>query len=475
MKKLCGLMGLIVLVQAGYRFGFFNGRPYLTPTSSPTNSLYINWNTESEESTIIAYGLTVSLEDTLRITGVRNYHHVELAGLTPGTQYFYQILPIGDLKQFRTFPAQVDTFSFAVFGDTRTDSVAHQSVIDQIALHEYMFVLHSGDLVEDGNNEIDWRIFFNIEDTLLQNKQFIPAIGNHESPFWPYDTLFALPGIEEYYSIEYGNSHLIVLNTEMDLYGAQLTWLIDDLTAAHNDSTIDWIFVNFHRPPYSSGNHGSQMDVRDAWCSVFAQHDVDIVFSGHDHDYERTVPIDDVVYIVTGGGGAPLRHVDSSSWTAYSESTYHFCHIDIEDRNLVLRAIKPDGTIFDSLFICKPVGIDEEQTSNYRTQKPLLEVQPNPFTHSTVIELSLGRSAEGTELSAKGMGLNENSIGLSVYDAAGREVKSFNVLTAYSLVPAVFSWDGSNNAGHNLPSGVYFLRCRTCGFSSTRKLLLIRK
>jgi hypothetical protein len=229
--------------------------------------------------------------------------------------------------------------------------------------YNFAFATHVGDLVNDGNSVDDWRTFFNVEDTLLQDCHLLPAIGNHESPFWPYDTLFILPDSEEYYSLDYGNVHFVILNTEMDLYGVQRDWLINDLTLASNDSTIDWIFAGLHRPPYSSGNHGSQMDVRTAWCSIFEQYNVDIVFAGHDHNYERTIPINDVVHIVTGGGGAPLRNVGSSWFTAYSESTYQFCLINIMDRKLELRAIKPCGTVFDSLFISKP-GPGIEENSN---------------------------------------------------------------------------------------------------------------
>ena len=96
------------------------------------------------------------------------------------------------------------------------------------------------------------------------------------------------------------------------------------------------------------------LDVREAWCSLFEQYDVDIVFAGHDHDYERTIPINDVVYIVTGGGSAILYGVDMRKWLAYAEATYHFCLVKIMGKKLILEAIKPDGSVFDRLVISKP-------------------------------------------------------------------------------------------------------------------------
>jgi hypothetical protein len=438
-----------------YGFGPFSSSSYLTPTATPEQSIYISWNTQSEESTAVAYGTTVSMGDTVRLTGIRYYHHVELTGLTPGQQYYYQVLPTGTIEQFSTFPVYSSTFDFVAFGDTRSDSVAHQSVIDRILDYPSVLSMHTGDLVNDGNNEADWRIYFNVEDTIIRDYHLVPAIGNHESPFWPYDTLFPLPGMEDYYSIEYGNTHYTILNTEMELYGDQRAWLISDLDEASNDTLIDWIFVGFHRPPYSSGNHGSQIDVRDAWCSLLEQYNVDIVFNGHDHDYERTIPINGVVYIVTGGGGAPLRHVGSNSWTAYSESTYHFCHININELVCRLRAIQPDGTVFDSLIIDKTIGVAEMDKGTISD----LTIEPNPFSQHIQIQVYNGDRSDVQEL--------------KVYDITGTIVR--DLADEINDNKPMIIWDGSDNSGQQVTSGVYYITYRSKSGYHTHKVVKINR
>lgn len=452
-------MHLLIILVAGisltFAFGPLSSNPYLTPTSTPGYSIYISWNTASEESTIVAYGTTVSMDDTIRLTGIHYYHHVELTGLTPGQMYYYQVQPSGDILTFSTFPVYSNTFDFIAFGDTRSDSVAHQSVINRMLDYPSVLFIHAGDLVNDGNNETDWRIYFNVEDTLIRDHHLVPVIGNHESPFWPYDTLFLLPDSEAHYSIEYGNVHYTILNTEMDLYGNQRAWLIDDLTSASNDSVIDWIFVGFHRPPYSSGNHGSQIDVRDAWCSLFEQYDVDIVFNGHDHDYERTIPINGVVYVVTGGGGAPLHYVGTSAWTAYSESTYHFCHININERVCTLRAIKPDGTVFDSLIIDKPIG-SRELNENVITD---LTIEPNPFSRNICIKIFDDRTT----------GIQ----GLKIYDVTGNIIKDFSDEIADKV--SMITWDGSDNNGKQVTSGIYYITCWNTSGQHTHKVVKIAR
>uniref|UniRef100_A0A7C6EKF1 Metallophosphoesterase family protein n=1 Tax=candidate division WOR-3 bacterium TaxID=2052148 RepID=A0A7C6EKF1_UNCW3 len=335
------------------QFQPFDSPPYLTTAGSPHTSVVINWNTKVLKPSAVAFGTDLSFRDTIIITKKTNFHHIIINNLKPGTEYYYKILPNGEINRFRTFPSSSDSFNFVVIGDTRTDSLSHQKVIDRIAHYDFAFMIHSGDFVTRGYNTDDWRMFFNIEGKVISKKLFLPAMGNHEKPFWQYDTLFLLPGLEDFYSVRFGNVCIICLNTEMELNGFQRKWLNNELRFLTSDTTIHWIFVNMHRPPYSSGSHGSDIKVREAWCPIFEEYGVDIVFCGHDHSYERTKEINGVIYIVCAGGGAPLYDVGKNEWTAYSEKTHHFCLVKVKERELLLKAIKVDGSVFDSLRIKK--------------------------------------------------------------------------------------------------------------------------
>ena len=452
--SLIAVLCIFIFVHSGFAFGPFDSGPYITPTQSPPSSVCVSWNTAALESTIVAYG-TIALEDTFRLDAVQYYHHALLTGLQPETRYCYRVYGSGETRQFSTFPECSDAFSFVAFGDTRSDSGAHQSVIDRMASCLFDFIMHSGDLVNDGDRTVDWRIFFNVEDTVLPYYHFLPTIGNHESPYWPYDTLFPLPDSEEYYSVTYGNAHYIMLNTQIDLYGVQRDWLIAELQAASSDTSVDWIFVNLHRPPYSSGNHGSQLDVRNAWCPLFEQYGVDIVFAGHDHNYERTEAINGVIYIVTGGGGAPLRDVGTSSWTAHSERTYHFCHVDIMSRKLFLRAIKPDGTVFDSLVIEKILGVGEQ----VQCGGDAMIISPNPFIHKLMIRYSLAKPQR---------------VLARVYDRTGRYV---NTLVNGVQQPGTHTtvWCGDDFGGSAVDAGAYYVIVVIDGSVTRKKVVRIVK
>jgi hypothetical protein len=106
-----------------------------------------------------------------------------------------------------------------------------------------------------------------------------------------------------------------------------------------------------HRPPYSSGSHGSTKSTHVAFTPLFVEHEVDLVLAGHDHNYERTQAIDGVSYVVTGGGGRGTRPVGTSWFTEYSERVAHFTHITVGPEELSLHAIDASGIDFDAVVL----------------------------------------------------------------------------------------------------------------------------
>jgi len=251
---------------------------------------------------------------------------------------------------FRTAAdASRDNFVFVAMGDHRSNPSAHLSVVNRVIAINPDLCVDTGDLVGNGDNASEWDPqFFTPEKELMKSVCLFPAIGNHEYDYTNYLDYFYLPtgpGNERYYSFDYGNAHFVALDTNISYSAgsAQYTWFVNDLQS----TTKPWRFVYFHHPPYSSSSHGSNTNVRAQLCPVIEANGVQMVFSGHDHDYERSY-VNGVYYIVTGGGGAPLYPAGTSSWTQFSASAYHACKVSIAGNNLTLEAIKPDGTVIDS-------------------------------------------------------------------------------------------------------------------------------
>ena len=109
-----------------------------------------------------------------------------------------------------------------------------------------------------------------------------------------------------------------------------------------------------HRPPFSSGQHGSDSQARAFFVPLFEKHGVPLVLAGHDHHYERVTPQNGVAYVVTGGGGKGTRAVDGSSFTAFAEQVVHFVYAVVDGDALTLHAIDGFGQEFDSLVIRRP-------------------------------------------------------------------------------------------------------------------------
>lgn len=442
------------------RFG-----PYLSWVNDPRTTMTISWRTAREGDGLVEFGPDSSYGSTGVDSAIGELHSVELTGLEPSTEYHYRVLSssgeIGVNHTFSTANFPDEPFSFVAYGDTRTNDDDRALVVSRILQVNPDLVFNTGDLVEDGNYESQWRLWFSTNQMLLEDKPYFVAIGNHEHNAPIYYDYWHFPGNEQWYSVNYGNAHFICLSTETYLYGDQRSWLESDLAAA-SDSAL-WIFVFFHKPPYSSGSHGSSNAVRNAWCSLFETYGVDIVFNGHDHHYERSL-VNGVYYIVTGGGGAPLRPVGASSWTIYSESTLHCCGVTIEDSLLTLDAIKPDGTIFDSFSINKG-GVKVADKGNIGLEGTFLLYQnyPNPFNEATEISFRTPTSGH---------------LSLKIYDVRGQEIRTLMDQQQNSGYHS-FPWNGRNNEGKVIASGIYFYRLEVTDKSQrqweqTRKMILLR-
>ncbi len=333
--------------------------PY--PQNANTDFIEIIWETnEKTTKNKVHWGLTLDLgnisselyEETLLN---QNLHIVNLDGLSSSTKYYYKVVSDSiesEIYSFYTTFERNNTVRFIAYGDTRGvwDNWQHASIVaNKIEEHKPHFVLHTGDIVNDGKNKSQWVDFFSISQ-FVHNSTLYPVLGNHEHYGISYFRYFSLPHNERWYSIDNGPVHFVGLdsNPRNALKLSQLLWLIKDLRANKQPFTI----VFFHHPLYSSGNHGSTLYLRWLWRPIFEHFNVDIVFNGHDHNYERG-RVKDVNYIVTGGGGAPPYNVGESWWTIYSEKTYHYCLITANQSKLTFQSIKPDGSLIESFMITK--------------------------------------------------------------------------------------------------------------------------
>ena len=254
-----------------------------------------------------------------------------------------------------------DHLSFAAIGDNGSGGRQAMAVAGQLAAtyHHQPFGLVSllGDICYYG------RIRDRFEDVFVRpmsplidaGVEFELAIGNHDGRLYFDDEdlseientleLLGTPG--RYHMSTHGPADFFYLDSSAPgLLGpggaAQLEWLDDNLASA----TSQWRIVALHHPIYSSGRHGPTPRLDELLEPVLARHHVDLVLTGHDHHYERTVPIDGITHVVSGGG-CKTTPVGSSPYTAFAAPALEFLAVEIEGDRLSGRAITPSGAVLD--------------------------------------------------------------------------------------------------------------------------------
>ncbi len=355
------LLGLALLA-----FQVAAGQPsqvHMTWQSDPRYSITISWRTSSERPSVVEYGTDASYG--FRAEGIpAQVHHVMLQGLRPGTLYHFRCGSEGEWSQDLTFQTAPEDesqgFTFVALGDSRTNWDVWGRCAEAVLQTDPAFVLHTGDLVENGGQQSEWDIWFLKAESLLSRKVMMPVLGNHEGNHPKYYEQFALPNVEDWYSFDYGCVHFIGLSTEKSMTGAQRAWLEQDLASTN----ATWKIVFYHRPMYSSDGHGCERPVYEAWGDLLDKYHVDLVFNGHDHTYERTYPMygdwladspeNGTIHIVTGGAGAPLgRLVSRGPWCASFVPYYHFLLVTVNQTDLKVEARFFNQTVFDELRISK--------------------------------------------------------------------------------------------------------------------------
>jgi 3',5'-cyclic AMP phosphodiesterase CpdA len=214
------------------------------------------------------------------------------------------------------------------------------------AVEPYDLLLLLGDNVypKGDPDRLPATVFEPFSETLDGGSELLAILGNHDVVRGHGDDQLAVLGMEgRWWERTYGDLVTIIGldSTDIDAPG-QMDFLEDRLAA----SSTSWRIVAVHHPPYSAGYQGSSLDIRDRLVPVLERHGVQLVLSGHDHDYQRSVPLNGVTYVVTGGASGTRRTGDDA-FTAASWSWHHFTDIAVWRDRLVVRAVGQDGSVFD--------------------------------------------------------------------------------------------------------------------------------
>jgi 3',5'-cyclic AMP phosphodiesterase CpdA len=255
-----------------------------------------------------------------------------------------------------TLPLRSDSVRFAVIGDSGTGGRLQQEVASRMAeLHQrfpFTFVIMLGDNIYGGEEADDFERKFTrpYQALLAQGVEFYAVLGNHDLPPQRLFAPFHMGG-RRYYTFMKGTAQFFALDSNyMD--PQQLEWLAHELEA----SQAPWKICFFHHPLYSSGRrHGSEVDLRALVEPLFVRYGVNVVFSGHEHLYERMKPQHGVHYF-TSGGAAKLsrgdlgrgRKTETALRAVGFDQDREFMLIEIAGDALSFQAISRTGRTIDS-------------------------------------------------------------------------------------------------------------------------------
>lgn len=312
-----------------------------------------------------------------------------LTGLQPSSVVCYEVLedgvPLATGLGFRTAWTGAGaetgerTVRILAFGDSGQSSDGQFALTALFEDEDYDLFLHLGDMAYGSGTFPEFEEhMFTVYRNFLHRVPSWPSIGNHEDKTdraQPYRDVYYLPEQamredeqERYYSFDYGDVHFVSLDstdgTVIPIYldvadrftDDMLDWLAQDLAAS--DAT--WKIAFFHHPPYSSSSRDNNVGIRNFIIPILEAGGVDLVLTGHDHHYERTLPIrngcvaqrdnESITYIVAGAGGASLRgDVTPQWWEVSSNDEIHsYVELDISGCVATVRAIAADDSVIDT-------------------------------------------------------------------------------------------------------------------------------
>jgi len=254
-------------------------------------------------------------------------------------------------QQAAPLPTRPESLKFAVIGDSGTGEPPQFEVGSKMAEARRTFpfetVIMLGDNIYGRQTPQDFVTKFQrpYAPLLTAGVRFYATLGNHDAPANRFYPGFNMGGLR-YFTYFRKNVQFFVLDSNaMD--PQQLAWLDNAL----KESVSPWKICYFHHPLYSNaGRHGSEFELRVVLEPLFVKYGVNVVYSGHDHVYERIKPQKGITYFVNGSSGQlrPGALRPSATTAAYFDRDQVFSLVEIDNDDLFFQAISRTGRTVDS-------------------------------------------------------------------------------------------------------------------------------
>lgn len=308
-------------------------------------------------------------------------YHVELSGLTQGTEYRYTIGENAFSGSFRV-PHESDVTRFLYLGDVQfQESMEEYEEWGQMVRRAYRehpdldFAVIGGDLVNSPGELSQWEAFLEACDVFAK-LPLVTVAGNHEGVHsnYTYQKLFALPDDaeedqsgEEFYSLDFGNVRMLMMDSSFlteerrqsmgkDAWAKEEQRVEAWIRSRTGSCEKPWLAAVIHHPVYGMHDEDTvSPQIRRLWAPLLETGGVRIVFSGHQHLYQRTRSIHGVVYLMGNSGQRESRFFHGNNLPEYTQQIYdrgaNYQIVEAGARRLKMTSYNKKGLVIDETVL----------------------------------------------------------------------------------------------------------------------------
>lgn len=306
-------------------------------------------------------------------------YHVELSGLTQGREYRYKI---GGFEGSFRVPQESDVTRFLYLGDVQfQESMEEYEEWGQMVRRAYRehpdldFAVIGGDLVNSPGELPQWEAFLEACDVFAK-LPLATVAGNHEGVHsnYTYQKLFALPDDaeedqsgEEFYSLDFGNVRMLMMDSSFlteerrqsmgkDAWAKEEQRVEAWIRSRTGSCEKPWLAAVIHHPVYGMHDEDTvSPQIRRLWAPLLETGGVRIVFSGHQHLYQRTRSIHGVVYLMGNSGQRESRFFHGNNLPEYTQQIYdrgaNYQIVEAGARRLKMTSYNKKGLVIDETVL----------------------------------------------------------------------------------------------------------------------------
>ena len=305
--------------------------------------------------------------------------HVRLTGLTQGREYRYKV---GGFEGSFRVPQESEATKFLYLGDVQfQESMEEYREWGEMVKEVYQahpdldFAVIGGDLVNSPGELAQWEAFLD-ECDVFAKLPLVTVAGNHEGVHsnYTYQKLFALPDDaeedqsgEEFYSLDFGNVRMLMMDSSFlteerrqsmgkDAWAKEEQRVEAWIRSRTGSCEKPWLAAVIHHPVYGMHDEDTvSPQIRRLWAPLLETGGVRIVFSGHQHLYQRTGPIHGVVYLMGNSGQRESRFFHGNNLPEYTQQIYdrgaNYQIVEAGARRLKMTSYNKKGLVIDETVL----------------------------------------------------------------------------------------------------------------------------